>query len=184
MSGIKFGLDVFFPSLFSWKMAEFSFMGSLGIGGQPTQNGRARVAGWYFWVAQYVRRSHTKNGEILLRGFRVWHGMSTAPISTLILLIVSITNSSIVCALQCKIDIDMNLMNMKFWKMIHSSVPIGCGYPRYAKCNKIYDGKITAVFLLPTWENDSNNISEVSTPFRQNYHPYLLWLFGVHASNR
>ena len=35
-------------------------------------------------------------------------------------------------------------------KMIHTSVPTGCGYPRYAKCNKIYDGKITAVFLLPT----------------------------------
>ena len=65
-------------------MAEFSFMGNLGIGGQPTQNGRPRGAGWYFWVATYVRRSHTKNGEILLRGFRGAYGLAPASISTLI----------------------------------------------------------------------------------------------------
>ena len=30
-------------------------LGSLGIGGQPTQSGRPRGAGWYFWIGPIVR---------------------------------------------------------------------------------------------------------------------------------
>ena len=49
-------------------MAEFSFVGNLGIGGQPTQKTRPGRAGGDFWVSQYSRRSHTKNQNHSSRG--------------------------------------------------------------------------------------------------------------------